>query len=70
MLNRHRWVIDPQGRYMSWWDPITSAALLFVAIVTPAEIAFTTNKPINPVAGLFWINRVVDLVFIKDMMMQ
>ena len=67
VLARHRFTIHPSGRYMTYWDPITTLSLLFVAIVTPAEIAFTINEDVDPNTFLFWVNRCIDLVFLKDM---
>ena len=51
-------------------DPITTVALLFVAIVTPAEIAFTLNDDVDMLSPLFFINRAFDVIFLKDMVMQ
>jgi hypothetical protein len=88
MLTYDRYVINPHGKYMRSWDQVTMYALLFVAIVTPAEISFndtsnnndtTNNVSIAAVAGgaeghgemlLFYINRVVDLVFLADLVIQ
>ena len=67
VLAKHRYTIHPSGKYMTYWDPITTLSLLFVAIVTPAEIAFTINEDVDPTTFLFWVNRFIDLVFLKDM---
>ena len=67
VLAKHRYTIHPSGKYMTYWDPITTLSLLFVAIVTPAEIAFTINEDVDPNTFLFWVNRCIDLVFLKDM---
>ena len=45
-------------------------ALMFVAIVTPAEIAFTLNDDVDMLSPLFFINRAFDVIFLKDMVMQ
>jgi hypothetical protein len=38
---RLRYVINPRSRYCKNWDCVTLYALLFVAVVTPWEIAFS-----------------------------
>ena len=49
MIKQERLIINPNGKYMRYWDPITMYALVFVAIVTPAEIvsAITPGRPIS-----------------------
>lgn len=68
------WVIDPRkSRWMSTWDAVTTVALLYTAVVTPFEVAFLTAPQTWEEAlhdGLFMINRVVDLVFVLDFMLQ
>lgn len=65
------WVIDPRSSsIMGYWDFATASALVFTALVTPFEVSFLsapTNKWASP---LFLINRVIDLVFIADMLIQ
>lgn len=68
--------INPQddNKY-KYWDVITSVCLIFTCFVSPFEVAFLDDtvtweflrKGANP---LFWINRLVDLVFILDMILQ
>ena len=41
------WIIDPKSRFIQRWDGITFAALVFTAIVTPVEVAFTGTKPMR-----------------------
>ena len=67
VLSENPWVIDPNSKYMQKWDMVTFVALIFTAIVTPAEVAFVTT---TWKSALFGINRLVDLIFIKDMIMQ
>ena len=60
-----RLLIDP--RTSSWigrWDAVTSVALIFVAFVTPFEVALLDVG----LDALFFINRIVDCVFIIDML--
>ena len=64
-------VLDPNGDYMARWDMITTFFLLFTAIVTPVEVGFTRQLGGNPRQwAIWWINRIVDLVFIKDIGVQ
>ena len=67
VLSENPWVIDPNCKYMQRWDMVTFVALIFTAIVTPAEVAFVTT---TWKSALFGVNRLVDLIFIKDMIMQ
>ena len=70
LLNSNKFVIDPVGKYMNTWDTIAATALIFVAVVTPAEIAFCLNKSSDLREPLFWVNRVIDCIFIKDMVLH
>lgn len=63
--NKAPWyVIDPRtSRYIGKWDVFTSVALIFVAFITPFEVAL-----LEPTFDtLFIMNRVVDLIFGIDM---
>lgn len=66
------WVIDPRiSRWLSAWDIGCIFALVFVALVTPFEIAFLDSPRsgadiiirINTVGWLFIVNRLVDAMF-------
>lgn len=65
-LKARVYVIDPHSVYMRFWDLILVMCLVYTALVTPYEIAFI--PPGDP--GLMVINRLVDFIFIKDMVMQ
>ena len=53
------------------WDVIAAIALLFTVIVTPFEVGFLkAPETVADLDALFFINRVVDLVFIVDMGLQ
>ena len=57
----HAWyLIDPRSsEYFGYWDATTALALLFVALVTPYEVALLpTAKTFHDT--LFIINRCVD----------
>lgn len=65
-----RLTIDPRkSKRIGYWDAVTSLALVFTALVTPAEVAL-----VEPVAvffdPLFLINRLVDVIFIFDILIQ
>eukprot|EP00931_Biecheleriopsis_adriatica_P107500 TRINITY_DN8183_c0_g1_i7.p1 TRINITY_DN8183_c0_g1~~TRINITY_DN8183_c0_g1_i7.p1 ORF type:complete len:933 (+),score=147.16 TRINITY_DN8183_c0_g1_i7:57-2855(+) len=66
-LKARLYVIDPQSNYMKMWDVIVVLCLVFTALVTPYEIAFL--KPGHSIA-VSVLNRLVDVTFIKDMIMQ
>ena len=61
-----RCMLDPQSWFMLKWVNLITILLLFVAFVTPFEVAFLTTKP----DLLFVINRFVDVGFIVDMIFQ
>jgi len=62
-------VIDPRNsNLVNYWDAITTTALMYVALVTPYEVGFV--EPSNQIDGLFITNRIVDLVFIFDCVLQ
>lgn len=68
------WVIDPRHtQWVAYWDLVTGAALFYVALVTPVEVAFL-EQPEGMAARwvdpLFLCNRLVDLVFIFDLFLQ
>merc|ERR1719160_2103973 len=58
--------IDPRSPYMRWWDGTVLLALLYTSVVTPYEVALIKQS----FGVLFAINCLVDIVFVKDMMMQ
>ena len=62
-------VIDPrQSSILSAWDGITSAALVYTALLTPFEVGFLQAS--TTIDAWFVINRLIDLVFIVDMALQ
>lgn len=67
-----RWVIDPRTSvFIARWDLIAASGLVFVALVTPYEVSFlpSATVPDGPWA-LFVINRLVDFVFLVDLVLQ
>ncbi|GMH60073.1 hypothetical protein TrLO_g2224, partial [Triparma laevis f. longispina] len=69
-----RFLIHPDSQYMQRWDMVTLLALIFTAFVTPYEVALLDSEcdyfNVMTWDPLFAANRVIDLVFLKDMCMQ
>lgn len=51
------------------WDAAQVAALSYTSIVTPFEVAFL-DIPTSPLNPWFLINRVLDVIFVADMVLQ
>ena len=71
----HGTIIEPTGWFMGYWDGITFSSLIFTAVVTPVEVAFSGTQPLRfgkdyHELPLFILNRIVDAVFISDFCMQ
>ena len=60
-------VISPQAWWFKKWDVLMIMLLLFVASVTPYEVAFLQGGKVDP---LFVANRLVDLCFWIDLHFQ
>jgi hypothetical protein len=63
------WLIDPSNSAVGMWDGFTSLTLIFIAVFTPFEVAFLP-APTSGGESLFVLGRVVDGVFILDMLLQ
>lgn len=62
-------MIDPRtSRTASIVDIVVACALIFTVIVTPFEVAFLS--PAERVDVLFVLNRLMDIIFFADMVMQ
>jgi len=61
-----RLLFNPQSKTMQRWNAAVTAALVFVAIVTPYEVAFLAPE----VNWLLFMNRFIDGIFIVDMVLQ
>ena len=62
----NRWVLNPRSTVMRKWDLVIAALLFYTATVTPYDVAFL-EPDINV---LFFINRLVDLIFLIDLFFQ
>mmetsp|Transcript_144261 Transcript_144261/g.462023 ORF Transcript_144261/g.462023 Transcript_144261/m.462023 type:complete len:798 (+) Transcript_144261:171-2564(+) len=64
-------LMDPQtSPYLEKWDMVVTVALLITAIWTPYEVAFAHGSIAKMTHFVFFIDRLLDMVFIKDMGMQ
>lgn len=61
-MNKPPYMIDPRSKSSRQWDIIIAVLLLFTALVTPYEVAFISTQ----FNALFYINRIVDLMFLLD----
>ena len=64
--------LDPHSKLMQRWDVVTTVALVFTASVTPFEVCILNPLPADLILHdpLSWMNRLVDLVFIMDIVVQ
>ena len=63
-LVKTKCIIDPRNsKVLPYWDLVTGLALAFTAIATPYEVSYL---PVQ-VDALFWINRLIDVIFITDL---
>lgn len=66
---KHIFMIDPRtNRYLTYWDITASMALLFVAVVTPYEVAYLGGTV--SIDALFVVNRIIDAIFLVDLALQ
>ena len=70
----HWWVIDPRKvRWIAHWDLAMTVALVYVALVTPVEVAFIKAPPTlesKTSSPIFLINRLLDAMFILDILLN
>eukprot|EP00929_Paragymnodinium_shiwhaense_P092149 TRINITY_DN52022_c0_g2_i1.p1 TRINITY_DN52022_c0_g2~~TRINITY_DN52022_c0_g2_i1.p1 ORF type:complete len:843 (-),score=160.40 TRINITY_DN52022_c0_g2_i1:373-2901(-) len=63
-----KWLLNPeQSPFLERWDVVSMVVLSFVAVVTPFEVCFVKDTPVD---WLFFVNRGVDLVFLVDIFLQ
>jgi potassium voltage-gated channel Eag-related subfamily H protein 7 len=68
---RSQRVLFPTGKRMRKWNGIMAVLMLFTAIVTPYEVAFLeTICPQTRIDILFLLNRMVDLIFVTDIIIN
>lgn len=67
-VRRRKFVIDPRSaRWMGLWDLATATALVFTALATPFEVSYL---PPSTSGVLFIVNRLVDAIFIADLVLN
>ena len=66
LQTNNKYVMAPTDKSVRQWDIVTFLALLFTAVVTPAEVAFLDGN----MDALWFVNRTIDLVFISDICLQ
>ena len=66
-LRDKRCILNPRSAFMGYWDGFIFACLIFTAIFTPYEVAFTET---DVCTAMFYVNRLVDISFITDMVLQ
>jgi len=64
-LIKKKSLIHPQSTSMQKWNLIVLIALIFTAFCTPFEVAFLETKE----NALFFINRIVDVIFLIDIIL-
>ena len=67
LKSTRRGLINPRSIWVSRWDLVTSAALLFTATVTPLEVGL--GRP-TTYDTLFVVNQGVNLIFAIDVVIQ
>mmetsp|Transcript_17623 Transcript_17623/g.57001 ORF Transcript_17623/g.57001 Transcript_17623/m.57001 type:complete len:846 (-) Transcript_17623:56-2593(-) len=67
-LKRQRkfYLLNPRSPAIKTWDLWIGVLLMFVCIFTPYEVAFLEAN----VGARFWLNRVIDIFFILDILLQ
>ena len=67
--NKPCYIIHPEATGMSVWDSVTGLALVFTAMVTPFEVGFLPSAE-SWRDALFLINRLLDCIFVVDMVIS
>jgi hypothetical protein len=68
--DRTRLLLDPRTTpWLPIFDVFSTLGLLFVALVTPFEVGFLA-EPTSAAEPLFILNRMIDAVFIVDLVLQ
>ena len=67
-LNSHYHLINPNTKYYQRWELTTLIALVYVAIVTPVEVAFTSS--ISYKSPFFALNQLINVIFWVDLVLN
>lgn len=63
------WLMSPEASFFRFWDPVILVLLLVTATLTPYEVAFLEDVS-EDLDILWWLNRVIDIAFVVDMVLQ
>ena len=66
MKKEMRFLVNPNSKWMQYWDLVTLSALLFTLTITPYEVALLPTT-IDP---LLFINQAINVIFITDIMVN
>lgn len=61
-------VFDPRSSLYKLWETLIALTLVYTATVTPFDVAVVNQTGMT--GGLFWCNRVVDLLFLLDLLIN
>ncbi|KAH8071326.1 voltage-gated potassium channel [Aureococcus anophagefferens] len=66
------WTIAPdKNKHVQNWDVVLCFALVYTAVVTPAEVGFVTDEDkVNDYMALFGVNMFVNAIFLCDVALQ
>ena len=67
MKHMFSWLLNPRGALVGYWDLVITMALMFTISVTPYEVSLDVSKNLDT---LFWINQVVGIIFLVDIVCQ
>lgn len=72
---RRRCLLNPESCFHNFWDWVTVNLLVFTALITPYEVAFSPNDRtfdfiLEGADALFWVNRLVDFLFLVDIFLH
>lgn len=66
----HPWYLfNPRRPFINLWNMLSSVVLVYIALFTPFEVAFI-EPPTTMDDPLFILGRVVDIIFLIDMLLQ
>lgn len=61
--NGAKWLVNPRGSYMQFWDTMLICGLLYTSVVTPFDASFLTPELFD---AIFFTNLIVDIIFVLD----
>jgi CRP-like cAMP-binding protein len=68
LKNKHpTCLLNKNSQLMRFWDVVMIVLLAFTALFTPFEVSFVTAESATALDTWFWVNRIVDLGFLVDL---